>query len=100
MDIVTVGGGPAGLYFAIAVKKADPRHQVTVFERGAVDQAPGWGLVLSYETLERLRDADAEPHGEIVSLLERWDAIDVYYGGQRVRIGGHPFVAVSRRKLL
>ena len=62
MRIGILGGGPAGLYFALLMKKADPRHQVRVIERNPPDATFGWGVVFSEETLGALRDARC-PHG-------------------------------------
>jgi anthraniloyl-CoA monooxygenase len=33
VKIGVVGGGPAGLYFALLMKKQDPRHHVRVVEQ-------------------------------------------------------------------
>ncbi|MBA2573101.1 MAG: NAD(P)-binding protein, partial [Gemmatimonadetes bacterium] len=58
MKVVTIGGGPAGLYLAILLKKANPDHQVTVLERNGPDDTFGWGVVFSDQTLGNLRTAD------------------------------------------
>jgi anthraniloyl-CoA monooxygenase len=100
MRIVTLGGGPAGLYFSILMKKADPTHDITVFERNAPDATYGWGVVFSEETLGALRDADRESYDEIQDTFAKWNAIDVRYRGQTVRSRGHAFSAISRVRLL
>jgi anthraniloyl-CoA monooxygenase len=98
--IVILGGGPAGLYFGLLMKKADPSHQITVVERNAPDATYGWGVVFSEETLGALRDADRETYDEIQDTFAKWNAIDVRYRGETVRSRGHAFSAISRVKLL
>jgi anthraniloyl-CoA monooxygenase len=98
--IGVLGGGPAGLYFALLAKRADPGHEVTVVERNAPDATFGWGVVFSEETLGALRDADYPSYVEIGDTFARWSAIDVVYGGRTVRSGGHVFSAIARRRLL
>jgi len=100
MRIGVLGGGPAGLYFALLAKRADPSHEVTVFERNAPDATFGWGVVFSEETLGALRDADHPSFVEISDAFARWSAIDVVYGGRTVRSRGHVFSAIARKRLL
>ena len=100
MRIGVLGGGPAGLYFALLAKRADPAHEITVVERNAPDATFGWGVVFSEETLGALRDADHPSYTEISDTFARWSAIDVVYGGRTVRSGGHVFSAIARRRLL
>ena len=100
MRIGVLGGGPAGLYFALLAKRADPSHEVTVVERNAPDATFGWGVVFSEETLGALRDADYPSYVEITDTFARWSAIDVVYGGRTVRSGGHVFSAIARQRLL
>jgi anthraniloyl-CoA monooxygenase len=98
--IGVLGGGPAGLYFALLAKRADPAHEITVVERNAPDATFGWGVVFSEETLGALRDADYPSYVEISDTFARWSAIDVVYGGRTVRSRGHVFSAIARRRLL
>jgi anthraniloyl-CoA monooxygenase len=100
MRIGVLGGGPAGLYFALLAKRADPAAEVTVVERNAPDATFGWGVVFSEETLGGLRDADYPSYAEITDTFARWNAIDVVYGGRTVRSGGHRFSAIARKRLL
>ena len=81
MRIVCIGGGPAGLYFAALMKKADPAHDVTVFERNRPDDTFGFGVVFSDATLENFAEADRETHQEIVRSFAHWDDIEIHYGG-------------------
>src|SRR6476619_4737676 len=100
MKIVSVGGGPAGLYFALLMKKEDPSHDITVIERNAPYQTFGWGVVFSDETLGYLEANDAETHREITDHFAHWDAIDIHVKGEVIRSGGHGFSGIARKDLL
>jgi anthraniloyl-CoA monooxygenase len=100
MRIGVLGGGPAGLYFALLAKKANPDHEVFVVERNAPDATFGWGVVFSEETLGVLREADHESYLDITDAFMRWSAIDVVYDDEVVRSGGHVFSGVARQRLL
>jgi anthraniloyl-CoA monooxygenase len=98
--IVCMGGGPAGLYSAILLRKAFPGARVEVFERNRPDDTFGWGVVFSDATMAGFREADAETHAGIVSRFHHWDDIDVHWKGQVVRTGGHGFCGIKRTALL
>ena len=100
MRIVSIGGGPAGLYLAILMKKADPSHRIAVLERNRPDDTFGFGVVFSDATLENFADADRETYEEIVRSFAHWDDIDVHYQGQVVTSTGHGFSGMSRQLLL
>ena len=100
MRVGVLGGGPAGLYFALLAKRADPDAEVAVVERNPPDATFGWGVVFSEETLGALRAADEPSWAEITDTFARWSAIDVVYGGELVRSRGHVFSAIARRRLL
>ena len=100
MKIVCIGGGPAGLYFSILMKKADPRHDITVIERNRPEDTFGWGVVFSDATLGNFAKADPESHAEILRNFHRWDDIDVFFRGTKITSGGHGFCGIARRKLL
>lgn len=100
MKVVTIGGGPAGLYFALLMKKADPRHQVTVLERNRPDDTFGWGVVFSDQTLGNLRAADEESYRAITESFAHWDDIDVHFKGRTITSGGHGFSGIARKQLL
>jgi len=100
LKIACIGGGPAGLYFAISSKLRDPAHEVHVFERNRPDDTFGWGVVLSEETLQNLAANDAASAAEIRRHFAYWDDIAVYYRGTRTLSTGHGFCGIGRMQLL
>ncbi|MDQ1611973.1 MAG: anthraniloyl-CoA monooxygenase [Pyrinomonadaceae bacterium] len=100
MKIVCIGGGPAGLYFALLMKKHSPSSEITVVERNAPGDTFGWGVVFSDKTLSYLRDTDAETYDEITRSFATWDNVDVVHRGERVTIRGNKFSGIARLKLL
>jgi anthraniloyl-CoA monooxygenase len=100
MKIACLGGGPAGLYFAISMKLRDPAHDITVFERSKPDDTFGWGVVFSDETLDNLAVNDAVSAEAIRSHFAYWDDIAVHYRGQRIVSTGHGFCGIGRKQLL
>ena len=100
MKVAVIGGGPAGLYLALLMKKADPAHRVTVLERNAPDDTFGWGVVFSDQTLGYLREADPPTARRIEDELAHWDDIDIHHRGAVVTSGGHGFSGISRKTLL
>jgi anthraniloyl-CoA monooxygenase len=100
MRAVCLGGGPAGLYFAISLKRRDPAADVTVIERNKSDDTFGWGVVLSDETLDNLEKNDPDSAALIRNDFVYWDDIAVHYRGQVVKSGGHGFCGIGRKRLL
>jgi anthraniloyl-CoA monooxygenase len=100
MKIACLGGGPAGLYFAISMKRRDPAHDITVFERNRPDDTFGWGVVLSDETLGNLAANDAASAEAIRKHFAYWDDIAVNYRGERTVSTGHGFCGIGRKTLL
>ena len=100
MHIVTIGGGPAGLYFAIMMKKAKPGREIVVVERNAPGDTFGWGVVFSDQTLGHFAEADEPTFREITARFARWDDIDIHHQGGVVTSGGHGFAGIARHALL
>jgi len=100
MNIVCVGGGPAGLYFGLLVKRRHPDYTVVVAERNRPNDTFGWGVVFSDQTLGHLAGADEESARAILQSFNHWDAIDVHFKGRTVSSGGHGFCGIGRKRLL
>ncbi len=100
MKIACIGGGPAGLYFAILMKKSFPESEIRVVERNRPEDTFGWGVVFSDETLGAFEDADAESYAAITSSFKYWRDIETYYRGTCTVSTGHGFAALARKKLL
>ena len=78
MKVAIVGGGPAGLYLALLLKRAATEHEVTVLERNGPNDTYGWGVVFSDQTLESLRAADEPTYSEITRSFVHWYNIDIH----------------------
>src|SRR5919106_6645627 len=100
MKINIIGGGPAGLYFAILMKQVDPSHQIRIYERNGPDDTFGWGVVFSGKTLANLRHADETSHAEITRDFEAWDNVDVVHRDERISVHGNSFSGIARLRLL
>ncbi len=100
MKITIIGGGPAGMYFAILMKQADAAHDISIYERNGPDDTFGWGVVFSGRTLANLRAADAVSHAEITREFEAWDNVDVVHRDEKISIHGNSFSGIARIRLL
>ncbi len=100
MKINIIGGGPAGLYFALLMKKHDSRHEITVTERNAPGDTFGWGVVFSDQTLSYIQSTDEATYRRITESFETWDNVDVVHRGERITVRGNKFSGIARIKLL
>lgn len=100
MKVLCLGGGPAGLYFAISMKLRDPSHEVTLLERNRPDDTFGWGVVLSDETLANMAANDPKSEGVIRGHFAYWDDVAVVHKGVRTVSSGHGFCGIGRKQLL
>src|SRR5262249_22081549 len=100
MRIVAIGGGPAGLYFSLLMKKSDPAHDITVVERNRPDDTFGFGVVFSAAPPARVAAPARKSHAEIPSHFAHWDDIDIHYRGRVLTSAGHGFAGMSRQLLL
>lgn len=100
MKILCLGGGPAGLYFAISMKLRNPAHDVTVLERNRANDTFGWGVVLSEDALGRMQKNDPVSTEAIRSNFAYWDDIAVIHDGVRTVSGGHGFAGIGRKAML
>jgi len=100
MNIVCIGGGPAGLYFSLLMKKQNPAYQITVVERNRPYDTFGWGVVFSDQTLGNLMNADEATARSILQSFNHWDDIDIHFKGEKVTSGGHGFCGIGRKRLL
>ncbi|MEO8873088.1 MAG: FAD-dependent monooxygenase [Candidatus Kapaibacterium sp.] len=100
MKVAIIGGGPAGLYFAILIKKKHPEYQVVLFERNRPNDTFGWGVVFSDKTLSYLRDSDEPSYQKITESFATWDNVDVVHRGVKITIRGNKFSGISRLGML
>lgn len=100
MKIVCIGGGAAGLYFALLMKRHNPAHDITVVERNQPYDTFGWGVVFSDATLDNMRRCDPQSAAEVQQAFNHWDDIELQFKARTIRSGGHGFVGIGRKKML
>lgn len=100
MRVACLGGGPAGLYFAISMKLRDPSHEIVIIERNKPDDTFGWGVVLSDESLQKIRLNDPKSAATIEDSFAYWDDIAVLHKGERTVTTGHGFCGIGRMRML
>lgn len=100
MKIVCIGGGPAGLYFALLMKKQNPSHDISVIERNRPYDTFGWGVVFSDQTLGNLQLSDPLTAERILGAFNHWDDIEINIGERKIRSSGHGFCGIGRKRLL
>lgn len=100
MNVLVVGAGPAGVYFAYLAKRAQPAWRIRVVEQNPADAVFGFGLVFSDKALEFLRADDPATYELITPQMEQWTDLTVVHRGERVVIDGIGFSAIGRLHLL
>jgi 2-polyprenyl-6-methoxyphenol hydroxylase-like FAD-dependent oxidoreductase len=100
MRIRIIGGGPAGLYLGLLMKRDDATRDVRVFERGPRDATWGFGVVFSDRALEFLRRDDEAMHRLLTPHMESWSDLTIVHQDTRVPIAGNGFAAIGRLELL
>ncbi len=100
MTVACVGGGPAGLFLAILLKKARPAWDVAVYEQNPRGNTFGWGVVFSDGTMENLQQADAKVAEATQQSLAHWDDVEVRIRGRALRSSGHGFIGVGRHRFI
>lgn len=100
MRINIIGGGPAGLYFAILMKLQNPAHEITVCERDGPDDTFGWGIVFSDQTFNFLAECDQASFQQIVSNCEIWDSVEIVHRNEKITIRGNRFSSIGRLRFL
>lgn len=100
LDVVCIGGGPAGVFLSILLKLQQPEHRVQIFERNRADDTFGFGVVFSDETLGHIAEADPVTYEAIAAAFAHWDDIDIHYQGEVITSVGHGFSGLARQTLL
>src|SRR5882672_11093764 len=100
MKVRVIGGGPAGLFFAYLMGRADARHDIRVYERDSEDATYGWGLVFSDVALSFVRDIAPELYESIIRDQFVFDAMAIVHKGQHVTLAGNTFHRMARIDLL
>lgn len=100
MKIKIVGAGPAGLHFAALMKRADPSHDITIYERSPRNATWGFGVVFSDRALEFLRADDQELYDYLTPHFESWPDITIVHNDARIPIAGNGFTSIGRLEML
>jgi len=100
MKIRIVGAGPAGLYFAALMKRANPSHDIALVERSPRDATWGFGVVFSDRALEFLRADDEDLYRYLTPHFESWPEIAIVHNDTRVPVAGNGFSSIGRLEML
>ena len=100
MRIGIAGAGPAGLYFALLMKRRRAENDVRVIERNPPDSTFGFGLVFSERALEFLEADDPGTFAALTTEMEAWPDQRIVHQGEVVSIDGNGFSAIGRLRLL
>ena len=100
MKIACIGGGPAGLYFAISMKLRDPAHEIEVFERNAPGVTFGWGVVFSDQTVDNLTATTRCRRRSSPTNSRIGTTSTSTFSGETITSSGHGFIGIGRKRLL
>ena len=96
MKVNILGGGPAGLYFAVLLKKQNPVHEITVIERDGPNDTFGWGIVFSETTLDNFAAQDRATYDQFTRAAQKRDCVVIQYKGETTHVHGNPISGVAR----
>ena len=95
-----IGGGPAGLYCGMLLKRQQPAARVRVIEQNQAGATFGFGVVFSDRALDFLKKDDPETHDLIMPAMERWQDMTLVHRGETITLDGIGFAAIGRLQLL
>jgi 2-polyprenyl-6-methoxyphenol hydroxylase-like FAD-dependent oxidoreductase len=100
VKIAVVGGGPAGLFFASLMKRAEPSHDIRVVERDPAGATYGWGVVLSDVALGFVKDVDPVLHVALTEGQVVFDRMRIVHRREEVLLENNTFYRMARLDLL
>ncbi|MGG7564587.1 benzoate-CoA ligase family protein [Rhodovulum sp. DZ06] len=99
-SVEILGGGPAGLYAAILLRKAMPHLRLRVTERNPAGATFGFGVVFSDQALDFLKQDDPWIHDQIAPAMERWRNMTLNLPAGQEVLDGIGFSAIGRLELI
>ncbi|WP_439148492.1 benzoate-CoA ligase family protein [Sulfitobacter sp.] len=99
-SVAILGGGPAGLYTAILLRRKMPDVHVHLFEQNPQGATFGFGVVFSDQALAFLKSADPEIHDLLTPHMEQWQNMTLRLPTDQVVLDGVGFSAVGRLELI
>jgi 2-polyprenyl-6-methoxyphenol hydroxylase-like FAD-dependent oxidoreductase len=100
LRVACIGGGPGGLFTAIALSHSMPDASIDVFERNQESDVFGFGVVFSDATLDNIDAVDPVLRETLDADGRHWDTISVRTARAAMSAGGNGMSAVHRRILL
>jgi anthraniloyl-CoA monooxygenase len=100
VKIRIIGGGPAGLFFAYLMGRANTGHDIRVYERDPEGATYGWGLVFSDVALSFVREIAPEVYDSVTCGQVVFDDMAIVHRGQHVTLAGNTFHRMARIDLL